>query len=286
MKDVQNPTYSVVIPARNEERSIVQMLESLGRGFAGDSRQVLVICNGSTDRTAEYARSVDPKIEVVEVPEPGKWRAINEGLARLTTGTALIVDADVIISGGALDALALELQKPDVEAVSPGVSFDLLQGSAAVRAYYRVFAKHSYLTDGTGGAGVYGLSQVGIGRVAPLPPIVSDDGFIRSRVPIERQRRLSADAIGEPVLAIVRPPRTVGALIRCEMRWRRGDSQLQSLVACLPSNARADRFCQLPWRKCNFLDILTYVAIKAAARIAMLFERKSVRSDWRPDRGR
>src|SRR5687768_16215306 len=106
-----NPAYTVIVPARDEEDSIARSLRSFGHDFCGPKRQVLVVCNASTDRTAERAAAIDPRIEVVELAEGGKWRAINEGLALRTHSTVLIVDADVVICGAALDALALQLEE-------------------------------------------------------------------------------------------------------------------------------------------------------------------------------
>jgi len=59
------PKIKLVIPARNEEEAIGQVVQSVLSQVDG----VVVADNGSTDATAELARLAGAK--VVSVPEPG-----------------------------------------------------------------------------------------------------------------------------------------------------------------------------------------------------------------------
>lgn len=277
--------YSVIVPAHDEEDTIVELLRGFGPDFAGPQRQVMVICNASTDRTAERAASVDPNIEIVEVSEAGKWRAINEGLTRCVHSIVLIVDADISISGTALDALALELRDPEVHAVAPGVQFDLSRVSALVGAYYRVFATHPYLRDSIGGAGVYGMSAAGIAQVAPLPRIISDDGFVRARIAARHQRRVTTDADGTPVQSVVRPPRSIRSLLRSEARWRRGDWELRSLGHLRVSAQREHWSRRGHWTVGSMADTFIYFMVKALGRLLALFQPVRPNREWQLDRG-
>lgn len=63
------PKIKLVIPARNEEEAIGQVVQSVLSQVNG----VIVADNGSTDATAELARLAGAK--VVSVPEPGYGRA-------------------------------------------------------------------------------------------------------------------------------------------------------------------------------------------------------------------
>lgn len=61
---------TVAIPARNEERSIAALLDSV-RAQSHQNLQILVVDGMSTDRTAEIVRSVaaqDPRVELLENP--------------------------------------------------------------------------------------------------------------------------------------------------------------------------------------------------------------------------
>jgi glycosyltransferase involved in cell wall biosynthesis len=82
---------ALIIPARDEEEAIGATLASLaGRGLA----QLIVVDNGSTDRTAAVARSYDA--QVVAEPRRGYGRACLAGLAALGPQIAIIafMDAD------------------------------------------------------------------------------------------------------------------------------------------------------------------------------------------------
>jgi glycosyltransferase involved in cell wall biosynthesis len=85
------PRVSVVMPARNEEASIGLVLDELPRALV---HEVVVADNGSTDRTAEVARSRGAA--VVFVPEPGYGNACLAAIARTDPASDVIVvlDAD------------------------------------------------------------------------------------------------------------------------------------------------------------------------------------------------
>jgi len=78
---------SVVIPALNEEQPIAAVVQDcLTTGLAGE---VIVVDNGSTDRTAERARAAGAR--VVSEPKPGYGCACAAGVS------ALSPDCDVVV---------------------------------------------------------------------------------------------------------------------------------------------------------------------------------------------
>ena len=82
---------ALLIPALNEEASIGHVLSSLPEGVFS---QIVVVDNGSTDRTAEVARALGAT--VVREPRRGYGRACLAGLAALeaNTDTVVFMDAD------------------------------------------------------------------------------------------------------------------------------------------------------------------------------------------------
>jgi glycosyltransferase involved in cell wall biosynthesis len=79
----------VVIPALNEEQTVASVVRGLRRrGF----KQVRVIDNGSSDRTAERARAAGA--EVFAEPRCGYGRACRRGLQNLPRGVAWILFCD------------------------------------------------------------------------------------------------------------------------------------------------------------------------------------------------
>ncbi len=99
---------TIVIPARNEEASLANLLGDLGIGRPIGSR-VIVVDDHSTDHTAEIARSFD-FVDLITAPDlPDGWCgkpwACHTGAADATTGRLMFLDADVRVDPGALDVV-------------------------------------------------------------------------------------------------------------------------------------------------------------------------------------
>jgi glycosyltransferase involved in cell wall biosynthesis len=81
---------SVVIPALNEEEPIADVVrECLATGLPGE---VIVVDNGSSDRTAERAQAAGAR--VVAEPTPGYGRACATGVRALSADCDLVVFLD------------------------------------------------------------------------------------------------------------------------------------------------------------------------------------------------
>src|SRR4029079_604080 len=91
---------TVLVPARNEERSIGAALDSIV-GQTYGRLQIVVVDDGSTDRTAEIVRARmgdDPRIELWPPRGRGIPAALNQGL-EVARGTWLVrVDAHATIA--------------------------------------------------------------------------------------------------------------------------------------------------------------------------------------------
>ncbi|HTM57304.1 MAG TPA: glycosyltransferase [Candidatus Udaeobacter sp.] len=92
---------SVIIPARNEARRIEATLSAYAVEFARDG-EIIVVVNGSNDRSAEVARQVaapHPHVTIIDIPEPiGKGGAVRAGFARARGNHVGFVDADMATS--------------------------------------------------------------------------------------------------------------------------------------------------------------------------------------------
>ena len=90
----ENPAVTIIVPALNEEATIGEVVERLLA--LPLSKQVVVVNDGSTDKTGEILASFGDQISILTNPEPGgKGAAIRKGL-QAATGTAVIIqDADL-----------------------------------------------------------------------------------------------------------------------------------------------------------------------------------------------
>ena len=90
---------SIIIPAFNEERRLPGAIQGL-QGFldtASARTEVLIVENGSTDRTLDIARSAaegDDRFKALHLPERGKGRAIRAGVQASQGARVALCDAD------------------------------------------------------------------------------------------------------------------------------------------------------------------------------------------------
>jgi glycosyltransferase involved in cell wall biosynthesis len=84
---------AAVIPAYNEEQRIGAVLHAVVRSKLLD--EIIVVSDGSHDRTAEVARSI-PRVQVIELPfNLGKGGAMAAGVAATRAELITFIDADL-----------------------------------------------------------------------------------------------------------------------------------------------------------------------------------------------
>lgn len=114
-------TVQVIIPARNEEDCILRCLESLSTQ-QGISFQIIVVDDGSTDRTRAIAESVRG-VRVVQAGDPargvsGKSNALIAAGKWLRAEWILFTDADTFHYPGSLAAAVREAEERGVDFLS------------------------------------------------------------------------------------------------------------------------------------------------------------------------
>ncbi len=113
---------SIVVPARNEENLLGSCLEALqAQDYAGPI-QIIVVDNGSTDRTAERAANFG--VTVVMEPRHGYVIALARGFSVATGDIVATTDADTMPPRNWISTLVREYEeRPDVVAVGGEIYF-------------------------------------------------------------------------------------------------------------------------------------------------------------------
>ena len=97
-------TLSIIIPARNEEQNIPTLLRSIASQPV-KPREIIVVDDSSTDRTAELARQLGATV-IASQPLPDGWRgktwACHQGAQAATGDRLLFLDADTWFEPGGL----------------------------------------------------------------------------------------------------------------------------------------------------------------------------------------
>ncbi|MBV9492900.1 MAG: glycosyltransferase family 2 protein [Acidobacteria bacterium] len=103
---------SAVIAALNEERTLGHVLSVLTRHPLID--EVIVVSDGSTDRTVEIARSYDVKVIALR-ENRGKGFAMRVGVENASNDVLFFVDGDMILSPDHVTALVTPVLRKECE---------------------------------------------------------------------------------------------------------------------------------------------------------------------------
>nr|WP_157527046.1 glycosyltransferase family 2 protein [Kibdelosporangium sp. MJ126-NF4] len=272
------PVASVVIAAHDEEAVIARCLRSLTSGAKPGELDIIVVANACGDRTAQIARA--ERVRVVETPVAGKAHALGLGDAECRTFPRLYLDADVDLDMVSLRRMLTAIERGAL-ACSPVPEYDLNGVSGVAKRFHRVFDRLVADRRGLSGAGAYMLSKEGHGRVFPLPLVVSDDGWVHRTFSASERR------VVEEARSVVRPARTVGAVIRRRARVRLGNRELDLLgrKADEPSLGLSQLITLVRHRQVRVLDALCFLEVLLADRIVARWRRiRGTDASWSADR--
>lgn len=181
---------TVVVPAHDEEAVIGRCLDRMLREAEPDELRVVVVANGTTDRTLDVARAagraLGHEVETVDLPEPSKIAAVRAGIER-ADGAVVVVDADVEVPTRAVRAVADVLASAEPVVAAPTLEMDASRSSWLVRRYVRAWTALPYVSQSMIGSGVFALNGPALDRLGELPEVTNDDGWVRRRfTPRER----------------------------------------------------------------------------------------------------
>ncbi len=224
---------TVLIAARNEEAVIGETIGSLARQDYEGKLRVVLIDNGSVDRTSAVAHTAAAvsglDLEVLHEATAGKNFALNRGLEHVGTELLITVDADTLLQCSAIRLLIarLESSPPDVRAVA---------GAVLVRNSRATFWSRLQAWD-------YFLAIASVKRMQGLfqTTLVAQGAFSLYRTDALREVDGWPDAIGEDIvltwrlmekgarvyfeplaIAFTSAPETFRAFSRQRARWARG----------------------------------------------------------------
>jgi len=228
------PKVSILIAARDEEKVIGRLLSSLQKvRYPKNLLEILVIVDGSKDKTAKIARSFKG-VKVLEQKEPRKCKgeALNAALP-LTTGEIIAVfDADAIVSPNAIKAAVRNFKKADVAAViGPHYSYNCKSWVSKacaiemsiynfVRELRAKFRRDVHIDGGNFYIRKEILEELGGFDTETL----LEDSELAFRLKLAKPQ---LKAIYEPnAIAYLQEPSTLSAFIGQRQRWARGAIRL------------------------------------------------------------
>jgi len=206
---------SIIIPAHNEADVIADCLQRLVRPCELLEPEIIVVCNGCSDRTAEIVRSFD-QVLCIETEVAGKAHALNLGDKAASYFPRFYLDADIRFSLNDISVVVEAMKEKAALLAVPRAQMDLRGSSWAVKSYYDIWCNLPYCREGMYGAGVYAVSEEGRKRFTEFPAINSDGLFIRGL--FNRDEKIGV----REAVSVVLAPTSMRGLITIKARGRMG----------------------------------------------------------------
>lgn len=272
---------SIIIPAHNEEKVIGRTLAELLSGVRNEEFEVIVVCNGCVDKTAQVVASFGDAFKCIETSKPSKSNALNMGDAAAKYFPRVYLDADIILSSDAVKHLCNILRSGNYLAASPKMKVAYEHSSYMVRRYYDVWQQLPYVQRGMIGTGVYALSEEGRRRFGLFPDIIADDRFVRALFK-EHERTIAYNCN-----SIVHAPKNLSGLIKIKTRSRLGGYEFERNFPDLIGNETKNYSSAIVHSLKRFklnpgLAIYLFVNILCRFKAKVLLQKNQI-SNWHRD---
>ncbi len=160
------PTISVIIPAYNGERTILETIRSVQEQTCSDF-EIIVINDGSTDRTLELLNAVeDPRLKIFSYSNGGLPTARNRGISRATGEFIAFLDADDLWTPDKLELQLAALQQHPEAGVAYSWTYFMEDESLSLKECEPVFFEGNVYANLLVGDFIYNGSNTLIRRQA------------------------------------------------------------------------------------------------------------------------
>ncbi len=230
-----NPRVAVLIPAYNEEAVIVRTIRSV---LNSDYKNlhIIVIDDGSTDRTAEvaaaaYAQQIaDGRLQVLTKINAGKAAALNYALDRIQEEIYIGIDADTVIAPDAISRLLPHFLNPRIGAIAGNAKvgnrvnlwtrWQALEYITSQNFERRALDLFHVITVVPGAIGAWRTAPVKDAGGYPLNTVAEDADLTMGL--LERGWRIDYE---DRALAFTEAPIDMRGLMRQRFRWSFGTLQ-------------------------------------------------------------
>jgi cellulose synthase/poly-beta-1,6-N-acetylglucosamine synthase-like glycosyltransferase/peptidoglycan/xylan/chitin deacetylase (PgdA/CDA1 family)/spore germination protein YaaH len=230
-----NPRVAVLIPAYNEETVIVRTIRSVLNSDYKNLR-VIVIDDGSTDRTAEVASTAFAKeikavhVQVLTKRNAGKAAALNYALDRINEEIFVGIDADTVIAADAISKLIPHFEDPRIGAIAGNAKvgnrvnlwtrWQALEYITSQNFERRALDLFHVVTVVPGAIGAWRTSAVKAAGGYPLNTVAEDADLTMNL--LEQGLRVDYE---DRALAYTEAPINARGLMRQRFRWSFGTLQ-------------------------------------------------------------
>jgi cellulose synthase/poly-beta-1,6-N-acetylglucosamine synthase-like glycosyltransferase len=224
------PPLSIILPAYNEEKVLARTIEAL---LEADypNKEIIVVDDGSTDRTLEVASRYEKAgVKVYHKENGGKFSALNYGLKFSKGEIIATVDADSIVGRSALKEMVKKFHNPNVAAACGNIKVlnrvnwltrcQALEYIVSINIIRRAFDVFGAVTVVPGALGAFRKGVLEAGGLYDKDTLTEDFD-----VTIKALKAGSIVQASSYALAYTEAPQTLKDLYKQRMRWYRGNFQ-------------------------------------------------------------
>lgn len=184
------PSVCALIAAHNGEEFLgAKIVSLLAMDYPPEKFRILVVSDGSTDRTPEIAAAHAPRVALLRLPEQcGKAAALSAGLESITEDVILFTDVRQTFDHDALRHLIANLADPTVGAVTGELAYSDEAGSGVegtLDLYWRyelwARGRHSAIDSLFNATGAIYAARRALVTAIP-PDTLADDAVIPLRI--------------------------------------------------------------------------------------------------------
>jgi peptidoglycan-N-acetylglucosamine deacetylase len=229
------PRVAVLIPAYNEEKVIVRTIRSVLNSDYPHLR-IIVIDDGSGDRTSEVARQAYPEeiaagmLTILRTVNGGKAEALNFAVAGLEEEFYVGIDADTVIAADAVSKLVCHFADPQIGAVAGNAKvgnrvnlwtrWQALEYITSQNFERRALDLFDVVTVVPGAIGAWRTEAVRQGGCYPVNTVAEDADLTMNL--LEQGYKVIYE---DRALAFTEAPATARGLMRQRFRWSFGTLQ-------------------------------------------------------------
>ena len=255
----KTPLVTVIVPAYNEEKAIGKTVDAL-LSLSYANKEIIVVDDGSTDRTLEVARSYakGDLVKVLTKPNGGKWDALNIGIRGAKGEFIVCIDADTLLDPNAIQHLIKHFKDPNIAAVAGNVKvgnrhglltkLQALEYVVGINLHRR---SEAYLQNVTVVPGPIGAFRASVLKEIGL---FEGDTFAEDADITFRILRAGYKTVFEArAFGYTEAPTSMTSLAKQRYRWYRGSLQVLSKHKDMAFNTKYGRTGTfvMPWRIFN-----------------------------------
>lgn len=285
----QHDPGAIIIPAYNEAEFIDTALRALLECGSLQDVKVVVAANGCTDKTADIARktladiNASAHVQVLDLAEGSKIKAIRAAEALLPAGARLYLDADAICPAETAISLlravgAKPTQAPPCkihhQVAVPTRKVDTSKiTSAATHAFTDYFYELPWVKRQTTGRAAYALSAEIRATFDEFPDVVADDRWATASLSDYRP-------VFVPEAVTIFPAETLGSLLAGRRRVYVGNLNPAVATHDATTESRARGLLQTAKHPAKWPGLATFVVVNAIAKQQARADVSAGRVTW------